>query len=279
MVLNIEDKIVSVKEIFRLQGDEELEQAEKLYLPGARSETKAVILAASRGEGFDVLTQERPKAMLKVGGEPLLLRQVNTLKEVGIKDITVVRGYQKEVIDIPGLRYVDNDAYATSKELVSLWRGLNGLRGPALIAYGDILYKRYIPTLLLQDEGDFVIAVDSEWKQSGNQRRYADFVACDIPYSRTLLDQPVYLRKMHSDIEATKINGEWIGLLRVSSEGMKKLQDVLEELSQTENFAEMRFAPLFNQLIQKGEKIKVQYIRGHWLDVDDLTDLATAHTF
>lgn len=278
-LINVEDKIVPVKEVFRLQGDEELEQAEKLYLPKTAGETKAVILAASRGEGFDILTQAKPKAMLEVGGEPLLARQVRTLQEVGVKDITVVRGYQKEVIQLPQLRYVDNDAYETTKELVSLAKGLQGLEGPALIAYGDILYKKYIPTLLLQEEGNFVIAVDSEWKQSSNHKRYADFVACDIPYRRTLLDHPVYLQEMHSELEAARINGEWIGLWYVSQTGMERLQNALQELSHREDFAGMRFASLFNALVLKGEKIKVQYIRGHWLDVDDLADLATAHTF
>jgi phosphoenolpyruvate phosphomutase len=32
-LVNVEDKIVSVKEVFRLQGDKELSEAEKLYLP------------------------------------------------------------------------------------------------------------------------------------------------------------------------------------------------------------------------------------------------------
>lgn len=278
-LINVEDKIVPVKEVFRLQGDAELEEAEKLYLPEAASETKAIILAASRGEGFDVLTQKKPKAMLDVGREPLLLRQVKTLKEIGIKDITVVRGYHKEMIQIPHLRYVDNDEYSSSRELFSLWKGIQGLHGPALIAYGDILYKKYIPTLLLQEEADFVIAVDSEWERSGNQKRYADYISCDFPYSRTLLDHPVCLKEMSTDIETQKICGEWIGLLYVSSEGMEVTQKILEELLQTGNIAQMRMASLFNILIQKGHKIKVQYIRGHWLDVDDLTDLSTAHTF
>ena len=32
-LINVEDKIVSVKEIFRLQNDKELSEAEKKYLP------------------------------------------------------------------------------------------------------------------------------------------------------------------------------------------------------------------------------------------------------
>ncbi|MBI4125590.1 MAG: phosphoenolpyruvate mutase [Deltaproteobacteria bacterium] len=278
-LLSVEDKIVPVKEVFRLQGDQELEEAERLYLPSVASETKAVILAASRGEVLDALTQERPKAMIPVGGEPLLFRQIRTLQEAGVKDVTVVRGYCKEVIDAPGLRYVDNEIYASSKELVSLWKGIQNLSGPAFIAYGDILYKKYVPTLLLQEEEDFVIAVDSEWERSGNRKRYADYVSCDVPYRRTLLDHPVYLTRMDADLVPATICGEWIGLLRASAEGIKIIQKILAELSQQEAFSKMRMAHLFNALRQKGYKARVHYIRGHWLDVDDLTDLVTAHAF
>ena len=33
----------------------------------------------------------------------------------GIKEITVVRGFQKDAIDLPNLRYVDNDEYADTR--------------------------------------------------------------------------------------------------------------------------------------------------------------------
>ena len=48
-VQNIEDGIVPVKEVFRLQNAEELLLAEERYLP-KRPDLRAIILAASRGE-------------------------------------------------------------------------------------------------------------------------------------------------------------------------------------------------------------------------------------
>jgi len=71
-VQNVEDGIVPVKEVFRLQNAEELLLAEERYLPKGRVSTRAIILAASRGNELGEVTAGIPKAMVPVGGTPLL---------------------------------------------------------------------------------------------------------------------------------------------------------------------------------------------------------------
>ncbi len=67
-VVNVEDRIATVEEIFRLQGAEELAHAERRYLSAQQTDTHAVILAASRGQGqgMDAITENRPKAMVPI---------------------------------------------------------------------------------------------------------------------------------------------------------------------------------------------------------------------
>ncbi|MDG1463169.1 MAG: phosphoenolpyruvate mutase, partial [Gammaproteobacteria bacterium] len=48
----VEDKVVPVKEIFRLQGASELQEAEERYLPQTGELAKAIVLAASRGSAL-----------------------------------------------------------------------------------------------------------------------------------------------------------------------------------------------------------------------------------
>ena len=67
-LIEIEERIATVDEIFRLQGADELEAAEERYFSGLRDETKAIVLAATRGEGFADLTDDKPKVMLPIGG-------------------------------------------------------------------------------------------------------------------------------------------------------------------------------------------------------------------
>src|SRR5947199_10389584 len=71
-VQNVEDGIVPVKEVFRLQNAEELLLAEERYLPKRRASTRAIILAASRGDELGEVTAGIPKAIVPVSGTQLL---------------------------------------------------------------------------------------------------------------------------------------------------------------------------------------------------------------
>ena len=44
------------------------------------------------------LTVTKPKTMLQVGGKPILQYNVESLRDAGIKDITLVVGYREEII-------------------------------------------------------------------------------------------------------------------------------------------------------------------------------------
>ena len=278
-LVNVEDRIAPVVEVFRLQGADELEEAEKRYLPGRGETTKAVILAASRGKELGSLTEDRPKALIPISGRPLLYQMVDGLNQIGIKEITVVRGYKKEMIVASNVRYVDNDEYETTQEVFSLFKGIQGLIGRTIVTYGDILYKKYIPMNLLESEADFCIAVDVGWQESRNRGRYADFVSCDQPYKKVEFNQAVALQAMGSDLPDSSIHGEWMGLVKLSPNGLSYLQEMLADMAGTEELKRLRMADLFNKLRQRGKQIQVIYMRGHWLDVDDLKDLSDASGF
>ncbi len=278
-VINIEDDIVPVSEIFRLQRAEEFEEAEKLYLPGLIDRTQAVILAAAQGAELGPLTENIPKALIPISGKPLLFKQIETLNEIGIKDITVVRGFKKEAIDAPNLHYVDNDEYDVTQEVYSLFKGIQGLEGKTLISYGDILYKKFIPSMLLEAEGDFVVPVDADWRSSKEKGRYTDFVTSDQPYQRNILDQKCSMIRIGTELSDEAICGEWIGLLKLSPHGLRILQETLADMSSRDGFKQVRMADLFNELIKRGNEIKVLYVRGHWIDIDDIKDLNAAGAF
>jgi phosphoenolpyruvate phosphomutase len=55
-LVNVEDRIASVNEIFRLQDADEYSAAEKIYLSATGTSRSAVVLAASRGRGLEAIT-------------------------------------------------------------------------------------------------------------------------------------------------------------------------------------------------------------------------------
>ncbi|MBR3500788.1 MAG: NTP transferase domain-containing protein, partial [Bacteroidales bacterium] len=84
----------------------------------------AVILAAGAATRFVPLSLEQPKGLFSVGGQRLIDRQIEQLKEAGIDDITVVLGYKKEMFSYLsekyGVRLVDNPRYNITNNIDSL---------------------------------------------------------------------------------------------------------------------------------------------------------------
>jgi len=277
---DIEAKIVTVREVFALTGDDELAEAEARYLPAAAKGPRAIVLAASRGGKLGALTEERPKCMIDVRGQPLLQRQVDTFRTAGIRDITVVRGYRKEMINLPGIHAVDNDFHATTGEAASLACAREALSGACVLAFGDTLFRHHVLDLVLEGEGDIVLGVDALWRDRQTADRTRDLVACSRPFSPDYLDdEPVMVRDIGHDLAADGVHGEWIGLAKLSARGAERLRRALEDLRSEGRLASMNMVDVFGRLLAEGETVGVAYVTGHWMDVDDAFDLAKAGEF
>ena len=160
-----EGTIASVKDIFELAENSELADAEKRYLPQGAPETRAIILAESRGSKLGDLTKDIPKCMVDVRCQPLLRRLTSALNQAKIRNIAVVRGYQKQTVNLASIKYFDNDNHQQTGELASLNSAAEYLSGPIIFAYGDILFRHHILDQLVEAEGDIVLIVDALWRE------------------------------------------------------------------------------------------------------------------
>lgn len=279
-LVNIEDRVAPVSEIFRLQGAEELLAAERRYTAAADGETRAIVLAATRGAGLESMTHERPKVMLPVAGIPLLRRLVDKFKRQNINHITVVAGYKPDAITVKGISLVHNRDYAHSNELSSLTCALESLSDDTIITYGDLLFRSYILRDLRHMPGNIVAVVDSAAPPGGTSP-IRDAAFCSQPDDRSLFRQDVELLRVEAKNEqlSGRPSGRWIGMIRVAGEGRQWLLDALRELQRHEHFSRLGMPDLLNHLAASGYPIKVLYINGHWLDVNDMEDLTRAGDF
>jgi phosphoenolpyruvate phosphomutase len=274
-LMDVEDTIAPLVDVFRMQNDRELLEAEKLYgKPSESSAIHAIVLAASRGIELGELTENIPKAMLPINEKPLIEKMLDIFHERDIKDIVIVRGYKKESINFPNIMYFDNDSYATTDELVSLHCARERIRGNCIISYGDILFRKHVLIDLMDEDGDIVIVVDT----NAERRRYvtkSDFVICSQAYTKAYEETPVYLESIEFKelMPGERCDGEWIGVLKSNATGSEAIAATLEALSNKQEFEHMKMTDLLCDLIAGGIKIKVVYIDGHWLDIDNLGDL------
>jgi phosphoenolpyruvate phosphomutase len=281
-ILSIEDKIVPVSEVFRLQGAADLQDAEQRYLPKSTERASAIILAASRGDELGELTNDKPKTMVPIRGLPILAHIMDAYNTVGIKDISVVRGYKKEAVNLPHLTYVDNDDFAATGELDSLLKALKA-KGQhdhdIIISYGDVLFNSYIPQALLQEKEDFAIFVDSDWQEKTSYTRLGGFAECTAPNSRKAFNAQIHLKQLGTDVHHEHIHGVWMGFLKVSASGASQLQELLPNLLAAPDNRKAGMATLFQALLKNNQPIRVLYTVGHWLDINNLDDVIQAGSF
>src|SRR5580704_15341738 len=235
-LVNIEDRIVPVDEIFRLQDADEYSAAERLYLSASTTSRSAVVLAASRGKGLEAVTTDRPKVMLPIAGKPLLRWLIDSFKKESVNDITVVGGYRADAIGPAGIRLVVNERYAQTDELASLACAIDQIESDTIISYGDLLFRSYVLRDLVECKADFSVVVDSSPTDASN-RTVRDFAYCSRGDDRGLFGTQVLLKRVVSRADTRpegatdgEPQGRWIGMLSVSRQCLVKLKTLLAAL-------------------------------------------------
>jgi len=131
--------------------------------------SKAIILAAGRGERMKSITELLPKCMAPNNGRPLLSYSLAALESNGIKETVVVVGYKSdEIMKAFGdsfqsmkLKYIQNPDYATTDNIYSLWLVEGEMREDILLLEGDLCYDPQIIAELIDHKENDVAIVDN----------------------------------------------------------------------------------------------------------------------
>jgi phosphoenolpyruvate phosphomutase len=191
----------------------------------------------------------------------------------------VVGGYRADAIDTAGIKLVVNERYAETGELTSLACALDAIESDVLISYGDLMFRSYVLRDLVESQSDFAVVVDSSPRESAN-RTVRDFAYCSRGDDRGLFGSPVRLARVAGETDdVNSAHGRWIGLFKVSRQGLTKLKAVLNTLRAGADFDTLDLPALLNALIADGAVVEVTYIHGHWRGVNDLEELHRAADF
>jgi len=287
----VADRMVSLQEVYDLVGVTKLEEDERKFLPVGTEKITAIIPAAGFEKQLLPLIQDKPKCLLDIKGKTILERQIAALNEVNIKDIAVVRGYQKEKIAFPNLRYYDNDRYEDTGELTSIFCAEQELKGRCLLLYSDIIFETGILLKLLKSPADITIVVDLAWADQRTLPRphfKPDLVLLDNPpatgYRFVPPDGPNQLVKIGQHLDPERAHGEFIGLAMLSERGTDQFKSVYKRVAKNSeapfheapSLTKASLTDMLQELVDQGHDVSCLTIYKGWMEVDTFEDYQQA---
>jgi phosphoenolpyruvate phosphomutase len=289
---SVESHVVPLTRVYELVGVPQMNKDEAAFLPSNAPGVTAVILGAGASQGLLPLTEELPKPMLDVKGKTILERQIEVLNACGVKEVAVVRGYKKDAIKAPNIRTYDNDEYATTNEVWSLFRAGKELAGPFLFLYGDILFERSHLEKLLKSPADVSILVDRAWAEGerpADGRGAPDLVvlkdAQEAGYRFVGAEAPHKVAKVGRKIAAKEANGEFVGMAMFTAKGARALTDCYHQLAEGPNkgafheadsLRQASFTDMLQELVDRGHEVAALDVYKGWLEIDTFEDYRRA---
>jgi len=181
---------------------------------------RAVLLAAGRGRR---LGSAEPKSLISIEGRSLLERHLQNLPEAGITALTIVVGFQKELIGAavdrlrPGLpvELIDNPRFVHGS-IVSLQVAADRLLDGAIWMDADVLYPAALLRRLVASPHDNCVLLDGRSEESGEEM----MVGVEGGRARSIA------RRVG---KAWDFAGESVGFAKVGVEGGRVMKRLLDE--------------------------------------------------
>ena len=231
-----------------------------------------VILGAGLGARLRPLTDDRPKAVVEVVGEPLARRMLRQFAERGVRDATVVVGhFAARARELIGPRvgdmnvaFVENTEYSTTNTMHSTLLAIDALADGGFLVEGDIVAAESVIDRLTGAN-----ASRSHWAVDAWTSKHSGSRLWTAPGSKRIVKQEI-----HRALTPTAVPNAWksSGMLRLTGETAKQLGRFLRDEPNRNIY--------YDDVIGKhvGElEIDVLDLEGApWVEIDDLDDMAEA---
>lgn len=180
-----------------------------------------VILAAGRGARLNGGDDSLPKCLVRVGGETMLARNVRLLREAGLGELVVVVGCGADAVrrSCPGVSFVENERFAQTNSLYSLWLARPYLRDGVVVMNCDVLVHPRLLDDLLTARHEDALLVDYR----GAETTYSD----EEMKVRVVAGRVIDLSKT---MPTALADGENLGVVRFGPEGARVLVEEMDAL-------------------------------------------------
>lgn len=241
---------------------------------------KAVILAAGQGTRLRPLTDDRPKGMVVVAGKPIIQWQVDLFRACGIEQIAIVTGYRSESVIDAGTQHFVNVDFDSTNMVHSLFCADEFMTGDVIVSYGDILYSKDVLRAVMRAENPISVAVDLDW-ESYFAERFGDAFA---DAESLVMDSSGAITSIGKrDPSAAEVEAQYIGLMRLSAEGLRELRAIYQGSSNSDSpigwgrpGRTAYMTDLLQEAVSTGARVAAVPIHRGWVEIDTLDDFAIA---
>ena len=234
---------------------------------------KAIILAAGVGSRIGPLTDNCPKSLLKVGGNPILGMMISHIQDCGINEIIFVLGYLQEQIkdyvkiNFPDLSayFVTNDKYAETNTGFSLMLAKELIKDSGFVKFdADVVFDKEILKKLIECEYTNCLCIDKN-------------INLDAEEIKVIIDGQNRVIKTSKTVNPKDAVGESIGIEKIDSETAKLLFSELELMMKEKQNHQEYYEGAYERLIEKNVPFYALDITGlKWTEIDTMDDLALA---
>ena len=218
---------------------------------------RAVIFAAGFGSRMVPVTLDTPKPLVDVNGKRIIDRLIDALLEIGIDDITLVRGYKKEKFDVlvekyPFIKLVDNDIYDKTNNISSAMAVIDKIdecyicEADLLVANSEIIEKyqfasNYLGSYSLETDDWCFDEVDGRLCNYRKGGKYC-YNAYGISYwtkddSEKLRND---LKKCYEEPKGDDIFWEFVPLVKLADEYQVEIRKCKKtDITEIDNFYEL----------------------------------------
>ncbi|MFW9990353.1 MAG: phosphoenolpyruvate mutase [Candidatus Odinarchaeota archaeon] len=269
-----------VKAVFKDVGFLDVKEKDMKYIKGP---TKVIIPAAGEDPEFDI-----PKAMTILKGKSVLQRQIETLKNCGINNIIVVRGFKKEDFNIDGVKYIDNIEYNKYYILHSLFKAEDQMRGGFIFIYSDILFNEQIIKNLLNSKGDIILVLDNSYTYHKHQvdKNLELILTKNKPseQSRDLYQKENEIIRIGRTINMDMADYEFTGIAYFSEYGVEIIRRIYNECNlsykgkfhEADSFKKASFIDLIQEVIDRGFRVDILEVHKGWFELHNKKDIEIA---
>ena len=207
---------------------------------------KAIILSAGQGRRLMPYTRDLPKCLLSVDADrPVLEIQLQALRNAGITEASVMVGFQAEKVEaflasnpVQGIQVetIFNPFFDSTENLVTAWLARSEMKREFLLLNGDTLFEPgVLRGLLAAPFAPITLVVNEK----------AQYDADDM---KVAVDAGGRIRAISKTLPDDIVNGESIGLMRFSGDGVRAFRSGLDRAVRTQRGVHAYYLSVIGEL-------------------------------